>query len=373
MRAVLHLALSDLVHDPLRTFFSAVGIASVVMVALVLNGMANGLFILLESAPLSTNLVLVDASFIDISDLTIPQDLIDALSAWVPDPVARISPVFYRQIRIDGHILTLLAAEPAEWEAVHRINLVEGRLPAGLREMMVGEGAVTTYDWKIGQKINIYGEDFTITAIFQAPGLTSSALWIPMTSASDLFKSRNVQFLTLNIVSGADLEAVSSELQHSPLLAGKYSVFLEDSYTRRNAQLVRDVYGVFNLVSVLALLAIPLSTYSMTLLTLAERTRALGILRAVGFTHSSARWFLLLRALLLALGAYILGWAGLFTIAGAVLAKGPVIILGVIFEMELTVAQAVLFLGITLVFALAGAFFSSNRQLSLSVNELLKD
>lgn len=374
MRTALRLALSDMLHDPLHSLFSAVGIASVVLVALVLNGTASGLENILKTAPLSSNLVVVDASFVDISDSIIGLDLIEGLSRWMPNPIQYISPVFYRQIRADERVVMLLAADPAYWETVHQIKLIEGTMSSGLREVMVGEGAKTIFGWEIGEHINIYGEEFQVTGIYSAAGLSYAALWIPMSAAVDMFGSKNtIQFLSLNIAAGVDLDALREELQESMLVKGQYSVFLEDSKTSRHSQLVRDLSSVLNLVSVLALLAIPLSTYSMTLLTLAERTRAMGIFRVVGFSPAAARWFLLLRSGWLTLGAYLLGWLGALAVKFILATGGPVMIGGVYFNLNLTETQALFFLVITLVFALAGAFFSSRRLLSQSVYELMQD
>jgi ABC-type antimicrobial peptide transport system permease subunit len=317
---------------------------------------------------------LVDPTFSDISDSVIPPEVIEGLSTWMPDPIVLVEPVHYQRIRVDERMLTLLASEPTYWERVHRIKMIEGRMPSGLREAMVGEGGVTIYHWKIGQSLLIYGEPFTITGVYQAPGSEFSSVWITMTAADELFASKNpVQFLNLNLKPGADLEAVRQSLLESPLVAGRYAIFLEDSYTRRNARLVRDVYSVFNLISLMALLAIPLSTYSMTLLTLAERARALAVLRAVGFSYPAARAFLLLRALLLTVVAYGLGLVFAYLFNYLVELRGPVIIFDVLFKMRWTVEQGLIFFIITVIFAIAGAYFSSRRQMASSVSVLLKE
>ncbi len=374
MSTALRLALADLAHDGLRSLFSALGIASVVMVALVLNATALGMQEVLNEAPLSSNLVVVDPTYSDLSDSVIPDEVIAGLAVYMPDPIVQVAPVHYQRIRIEERMLTLLASEPRYWESVHQIRMTEGRMPSGLREVMVGQGGVVIYHWKVGQTVTIYGEPFTITGIFQAPGTHFSALWMTMAAMDELFTAQNrVQFLNLNIVAGADLEAVRQRLLQSPVIAGRYAVFLEDSYTRRNARLVQDVFSILNLISLVALLAIPLSTYSMTLLTLAERARALAVMRAVGFSPGAARDFLMLRALLLAAGAFILGWAGAYLFNLLIESRGPVVIFDVLFQVKWTLAQGLLFFLMTIVFSAAGAYFSGRRQLSVAVSELLKE
>lgn len=374
MKTALRLALADLVHDRLHSLFSALGIAAVVMVALVLSGTALGMQEVLAEAPVSSNLVVVDPSFNDFTDSVIPPEVIEGLSAFTPNPIASIAPVHYQRIRVSDHILTLLASDPHYWEGVERIHMLAGRVPSGLHEAMVGEGGATIYHWSVGHSLVIYGETFTITGIYQAPGSKFSAVWITMNAADELFASSNrVQYLKLNIVPGVNLDAVRQQLADLPLLAGRYAVILEDSYARVNTRLVKDVFSVLDLISLVALLAIPLSTYSMTLLTLAERTRALAVFRAVGFSHASARIFLLGRALLLTVGAFILGWAGAWIYNAVVEARGAVVIFDVLFKAKWTAGQGLLFFIITAIFAVVGAYFSSRRQLSSSISALLKE
>jgi ABC-type antimicrobial peptide transport system permease subunit len=239
---------------------------------------------------------------------------------------------------------------------------------------VVGEGAASSNHWALGSSLLIYGEAFTISGIYRAPGTGFTAIWMTMEAAKDLFGGRNpVQALTLMLAPGADPAAVSSELQKSAALAGTYSVFLEDSYTQGNGRFVRDIYGLINLFSLIALLAVPLISYSLTLLNLAENLRELGILRALGFSHRAVRGFLLLRALTLAFGAYLLGLVMALVYIAIRQAGGPFFVMGFPFKFNLNGWHALLYLVITLVFALAGTWLSSGKPLKVAVNELLKD
>jgi ABC-type antimicrobial peptide transport system permease subunit len=136
---------------------------------------------------------------------------------------------------------------------------------------------------------------------------------------------------------------------------------------------VSDLYGIIRLSSLLALLAVPLCSYSLTLLSLAEHTRALGVLRAIGFSHGAARTFLLLRTLCLTFGAFLLGTAAALVYIAARQAGGPIILMGFPFKFNLDGLQTLLFLAITLAFALAGAWLSSARPLQATVSDLLRE
>ena len=374
MRAALRLALSDLAHDRLRALFSAAGIAAVVLGALLLNALAAGLADFLEGAPVSSNLLVIDATFIDPSDSSLPPQLEADLRAWTPEPLRRVSPLLYRQLRIDGRMVQLRAADPADWEPVYRLSLAAGRWPARLDEVMVGEGAAAANGWQVGQPLVIFGETFQVCAIFRAAGTGFSAVWMTRAAAQELFGAqRGVQALTLMLAPGADPAAVSARLQELPALAGKYGVLLEDSYTRRNGQVVRDLQGLIRLVSLLALLAVPLSTASLTLLALAERARVLGILRALGFSQWQVRWFLVWRAALVAAAAGLLGLGGAWAALAQLSAQGEIFLHGVPFRMELSAELALQMLAAVLGFALLGALAASGRGLRAAVGEMLRE
>jgi ABC-type antimicrobial peptide transport system permease subunit len=371
---MLRLVLNDLRADPFRSLFSAAGIAVVVMSAFLLNALSTGVSSVLSAAPVSTNLLIIDASYNHPSDSTIPLSLLDSLKAWTPRPVQQISPSFYRQMRINGRITQLRAAAPGDWPQVYNMSLVEGHWPSSNREVVAGEGLAVANGWHSGAVLEIYGESFSISGIYRAPGTGISAVWMSMDAAQALFGAeRSIQMITLVLPPGADPVQVSADLQKSPALAGKFSVFLRDSYTRRNGQFIRDIYGLTAIVSFLALLAVPLSTYSLTLLNIAERARVLGILRAVGFGQSSVHAFLILRALVIAAGAYVLGLGGAEVFIAARHAAGPIFIMGVQLIFALSGSSLGSILAMTLVFAWVGAWWSSRRPMQTSIHILLKD
>lgn len=374
MRNILRLAVRDLTSDPLRTLFSVVGIAVVLTAVLLLNAMAFGLSDFLDTAPISTNLIILDSSFLDPSDSLIPDHLSASLLNWTPAPIQLISPVFYRQMRVDERVVQLRAAPPDHWQPVYHMLLVEGRWPDAPDEIVVGEGAARGYGWQLGQQLIIYGESFTVSGIFRAPGTGFSALWMLPEAAQQLFGAGySIQVLTLMLAPGVDPSLVRDELEGSQLLAGQFSVFLEDQYTRRNGQLARDLYHLLTVIGMLGMLAVPLSSYCLTLLNLAERSRALAVLRAVGFTNQAVYAFSVSRTLLVAFAAYLLGLLGAGAFIAARQAQGTIFVIGFPFAFTLTHMHALVFLTITLVFSLFGAWFSGRRVLHMSILDLITD
>jgi ABC-type antimicrobial peptide transport system permease subunit len=162
-------------------------------------------------------------------------------------------------------------------------------------------------------------------------------------------------------------------LQTDPQLTGKYSVFFEDTYSQRNTKILKDMSSLMNICSSLALLAVTFGTYTSTNLSLTERGREIGILRAIGFPHNYLGKLLGLRAALQGFMAYTAGLAAALLFIAYRQAYAQVFVLG--FNISFMMTWQIIFSGLLLTSALAllGAWLSSRRLMHMSVNHMLKD
>ena len=228
---------------------------------------------------------------------------------------------------------------------------------------------------KSDQLVEIFGSEFRISAITRSPGSAFSSIWMPLNQAQVHFGKKNLyQMMVVQVAQNADAENVKSLLQTNPQLTGKYSVFFEDTYSKRNTQILKDMSSLMNICSSLALLAVSFGTYTSTNLSLTERGREIGILRAIGFPHNSLGRLLGLRAILQ-------GLIGLFCRAGssfAIYCISPVYMPSYLYwdSMSSFMITWQIILGgflLTIALALLGAWLSSRRLMHLSVNQMLRD
>lgn len=374
MLTMARLAFRDLLHDPLRTLFSAAGTAAVVICSLLLASLGASMRNFVNGAPVSQNLLVIDGSYVDPGDSTIPEEVLQAARERVPSLVVVVSPLFFRHLRVGERLVQVRAAPVTDWQMVHHLTLVKGRFPSLPDEAVVGEGAAAANQWKINSTLTISGGEFTICGIYRAPGASFSAIWIPIERARELFGAeRSTQALVLELAAGVDGETVRQQLQQDARLAGRFAVFFEDSYTQRNSAILRDLYGLMYLVSVVALLAVVLGIFSTASLNLAERARQIGILRAVGFSGMHIRQFLLLRALLLA--AFAFGLAVVICVLYMNLQPGggTIYVLGYPMDFRLNGLQTGLYLLMTLGCATGGAWLSARWLFRDPVANLLRD
>ena len=126
-----------------------------------------------------------------------------------------------------------------------------------------------------------------------------------------------------------------------------------------------------SIVGWVALLGIVFGVFNATTLSTIERSRELAILLGVGFSHLTVRRLIWLRSTLQALFAYGIGLLAALLYLASQRVAAPMIILGVPFEMKVTLIMAVVGLVWVIALALVGAWLSTRRMFNLRVVELL--
>ena len=261
-----------------------------------------------------------------------------------------------------------------DWKSVFHLELLEGQWPTDLGEVAVGEGAAEAFGWKSGTLLTIYGSQFRVTAVARLPGSVFASIWMPLETAQKLFgMKRGYQLMYVQVAPGADAEKVRLQIQEDPRLAGKYAVFFEDSYSRKNNQILSDIRSLMAIGSSLALLAVTFGTYNSTSLSIIERSREIGILRAVGFSHTALGNILGVRATLQSWFAF---FAGLISAIGYIIyqrAYAQLFVFGFYITFKITWQIIIFGFLLTSILAIFGAWLSSRRLLLPNVNSLLRN
>jgi putative ABC transport system permease protein len=363
----------DLLHHRNQTIFNVLGLAVGVFSYLVLVTLAETMDTLVKENNLSRNLVILQQGNIMMDESNISAEVLNTTQALIPGTVKRIAPVLFRLIQINNELVQLRAVPITDWEAVFNLKLMEGGWPAAQDEVAIGEGLKIAVGWEIGTILNIYGRDFRIAGVFQSPGTVFASVWMPLETARELFAPNNsVQMLVLQPASGSDPEATRLKLEQDPHLAGGYTIFYEDDLAKSNARTLHVVAVFVRIVATIALVSIIFGTYNLTSLSLEERRREAGILRALSFSPLTIRAILALQALLLGLSAFLSGLtaAWVYTIFESKLA--PIYLTGfpVIFQLSMT--NTLVALAWMLALPMLGAWLATRQLLRDSVVFSLK-
>jgi putative ABC transport system permease protein len=223
---------------------------------------------------------------------------------------------------VDGSNTTLVAADPPAAEQVFDLDVASGSIAdLGDGGIAVAEDKAEAEGWALGDTVPVRfaetGEQaLRIVAIYAEPGLVGDALISMATADANLADQFDVEVF-LTVTDGVDLEAaraaVTSVTDAYPQAEVQDRGEFQDAQAAQVDMLLNLIYALLGLAVFIALLGIA-NTLALSIF---ERTRELGLLRAVGMTRrqlrATVRWEAVIIALLgttlgLAIGAAF-GWS----------------------------------------------------------------
>ena len=373
MLTSLRFVLVDTLHDRSRTALSILGLAVVIGCYFLLVSLSGAVANSLNISTISRNLIVIQNDSIDPSDAMLESQVIQAAQELIPDLVKRISPIVFRHTRVGGQVVQLRAAALEDWQPIYNLALLQGTWPVHDQEVLIGEGLALSNNWQVGSSVQIFGSDFIIAGICRSPGIAFASVWMPIDTFWTLFDTNHhYQALFVQAAVGVEAETLRLKLQNDPRLAGSYAVYFEDNYSRHNIRALQDMSSLMSLTSGVALLGIVFGVFNATTLSSAERSRELGILLSVGFSHARVQGLLWMRAILQALLAFGLGLCAALVYLKTQQATSPLVILGVPFNLTITPWMGLVGLSWSIGLAFLGAWFSTRRMFNLRVVELLR-
>jgi putative ABC transport system permease protein len=228
-------------------------------------------------------------------------------------------PIRLTDVPLAGRNETVLATDPAALGKVLKLTVTQGSVATLTgNQIAVADAKATERGWKVGDVLTATYPDtgdrsFTITARFLATDLLDADIILP-TSADDgaTLKPRDRQVfvkLKQGVPFAAGRTAIEAATKAYPTAQVQDENDVKQSYTKRINSLLSIIFGMLTLAIIIALIGI-----SNTLqLSVHERTREIGLLRAVGATRaqirSMVRWESVIIALLGTLGGTVVGIA----------------------------------------------------------------
>lgn len=250
------------------------------------------------------------------------------------------------------------------------VHVVEGRpyTADATDEVMLGFRAARDQNKTVGDSINIDGNDFKIVGIFSTGQVFGDqASMLPLTHLQTLErKPGSVTLAFVKVTPGADIETVRRRIeQDSAELA---TVRTESEFGRidRNLELISAANAG---ISILALAIGAIGVMNTTAMSVFERTREFGVLRAIGWTRARVIALVMCEAGVLSLAGAFAGSAMGF-IAVRLIKRVPELV-GV-FQPHYTGDVFGRALGIAVGMALIGALYPAIRAALLSPLEALR-
>ena len=201
-----------------------------------------------------------------------------------------------------------------------------------------------------------------VAGVFEDTPVTSG-LTVPFSVLEEAGVKRSDSSLSINVTEGADRDAVKQDLEdvveELPILSVQDKEEFKELISGQVNQLLYVIYGLLALAVVIAVIGI-INTLGLSVL---ERTREIGLLRAVGLSRRKLRTMITLESVAIALLGAVLG-----------LVLGLVIGVGLreslqddLTELALPLDHLVLFLVIAVIFGLLAAVVPAIRASRMKV------
>jgi len=244
----------------------------------------------------------------------------------------------------------------------------EGKEPQGPDQLIVGQEAAHRLKVGPGSDLEILGRQFTVAAVLNPLGSQEDGLIYADLGAVQglLGKPGRISLIEVGaLCSTCPIDQIVEQI--SEKLPGSKVTALAQVMKSREQTI--DQLGNFSLaVSGLVLLVGGLVVLTTMMSSVNERTREIGIFRAVGFRKSHVVRIVLMEALLLSLLSGLVGWA--VGTAGSSLVASQVAKLEVSVSWDPLLAAAAL--GLALLVGFAGSIYPALRASSLDPAEALR-
>jgi len=312
------------------TLLATIGIGLVVAVFVGLLSMASGFRLALRASGSAGNAIVLEKGA--MSELG--SSFSKAAGNWVSDDprVARdgdgtplVSPELVAVValpnRSNGELtnLGIRGVTPAAFQVRTGVTILDGRRARpGLFEIIVGRQAQNRIrGLQIGSRIFLMKRDFEVVGVFSAEGSSfESEIWGDFGAMTSAFNRAGTEnSLTVRLADASLLPAFDRELEANL----QYPLTLTDEreyYEGQAGPLIGFLRGLAAFVGVVMGIGAIFAAMNTMYAIVANRTREVGTLRALGFSRSAVLLAFVLEGLLLAVAGGVLGCLLSFLING---------------------------------------------------------
>ncbi len=363
---ILRNVLSRKTRSILTAVAVAVGITTVVVLGVLTHSLKRTAISVLRTG--TADFTVAQKGVSDVLYSSVDQSEVDQIRAQ-PQVESAVG-VLVAAIGLDSdHPFFLELGMPPQDLMPFGVQIVDGRAynADATNEIMLGYRAARDFHKSVGDTFTIEGATFNIVGIFstgQVFGDQASMMPLPTLQARER-KPNTVTLVFIQAMPGADIDSLRKSIEHDMPELATVRTASEFGRIDRNLSLI----SAANVgVSLLALVIGAIGVMNTMIMSVFERTREFGVLRAVGWTRRRVLALVLAEALVVGLTGAVIG-----VIAGVVAIEqlGRVPELVGVFQPDYTVDIFARALGIAVGMAFIGALYPAVRAaLLLPLNAL---
>jgi ABC-type antimicrobial peptide transport system permease subunit len=245
----------------------------------------------------------------DVADTTlsvIDERVVDSIAA-MPDVQSAAGVVFTGLILPDSGIMFVLQGYSPNEFAIQRFHLVEGQMLTGNRQMLLGRLMADTLKKGVGDMVEISGTRFKVMGIYETNvGWEQTGGVVTLRDAQNFIgRPRQVSMIGIKVKDPAQAPAIVERInaRFPAVYAALSAEFAEEMPDMKSS------YAMLDGISVIAIIAGGLGVLNTMLMSVFERTREIGVLRALGWRRLAVLAMILREAVLLGLLGGVAGAA----------------------------------------------------------------
>jgi ABC-type antimicrobial peptide transport system permease subunit len=301
----MRLAFSNLWRRKTRTLLTllgiAVGVAAVIALSTFGEGVASGFEGLSSASGADLQVAQKDAAMIILGALE--EDIGDDLRQ-VPGVTEVAGTIAYLAQLPESPYFVVMGEDPRSFTLKH-YHVIEGRAIAGRREIMLGKMTASHFKKGIGDTFRINDFGYRVVGIYETGvGFEDGGAVIHLADAQRLFDMRRrVSYFSLRV---RDLSAIDEVRRMIEARFDDLAVTRSGEPSRQD-----DIIGLYRslgwFLGIFAVLVGGLGMMNTMLMSVFERTREIGVLRALGWRRRRVLGMILSEALIVAALGGILG------------------------------------------------------------------
>lgn len=275
---VLHNLLRRATRSTLTILGIAIGVAAVVALGAMANGLSQSYGNVLG---ISNDLLVTQANTYDVVYSSLDETLGERIAA-LPD-VTNVEPGVFTWYSFDELPYFLIYGYPPNSVAMQHYRIVEGKPVTGPGQIAIGRRAADALKAGLDDHLRINGAPYRIVGIYETgQGMEESGGVVVLEDAQAIAqKERKVSLFQVGLHRGAEADAVMARIE---MLDDQLTVTTASGYSA-SEQWTQYLQGMAWGVAAIAILIGGLGMMSAMVMSVLERTREIGTLRAVGWSR----------------------------------------------------------------------------------------
>lgn len=212
--------------------------------------------------------------------------------------------------KIKGSSVYATATDSEEFNSIFTLKYLKGTKALDSGEIALNEDTASKYDAKVGDTLTLQFASgklkATVAGIYKTTYVVGSAM-IPFSTVTDAHLKRADSGISVNAAPGVDKEELGKRIEAVtkpfPTVTVQNQKDFAESQRSQVNQLLYLIYALLGLAIVIAVLGI-VNTLALSVI---ERTREVGLLRAVGLSRRQLRRMVRLEAIAIAVLGALLG------------------------------------------------------------------